>query len=77
MLDFFLLFQIKFFEIVVQFNYSHGLYKKGGAGGGLIVDHAGYLASVFRFDGNAVAAVSLGDDGVLKIGAGRAVHQSV
>ena len=40
------------------------------------MDHARHLAAVFRLDRDAVASVSLGDDGVLQVRSGRAVHHA-
>ena len=40
------------------------------------MDHAGHLVFVFRLDGDTVAAVAHGDNGVLQVGAGAAVYHA-
>lgn len=74
-LDGFLLLKLQFAKLIIEFYDGHGLDEKGGTCGRLVVDHAGNLSLVLRFDRNAVAAVSHRDYGVLKVSSGRAVHQ--
>ena len=42
-LDFFLLFGVKFLQVIVQFHDCHGFDKQSGASGRLIVDQSLYL----------------------------------
>ena len=48
-------------------------YTMGGAGGGLVMDHAGNERLCLRFDRETVAPVAHGNDGVLQIASGRGV----
>ena len=62
-------------DIVVQLDNSHRLNEKRGTCGRLVVDHTWNLTFVFGFYRDTVAAVSHGDNGVLKVIAGAAVYQ--
>ena len=65
----FLLFAVKFFQVIVQFYNRHRFDEQGRARGRLIVDQTGYLASVFGFDRDTVAVPAHCDDRILQIGA--------
>ena len=46
-LDFLLLLDFQFADLIVQLYNSHGFYEQGGTGRGLVVDHTGHLVFVF------------------------------
>ena len=67
-LDFLLFRRRHFRQIVVQFHGSHGFHEKGLACGGAVVDDAAEFIAVFFLHRHHVAAVSLGDNGILQVG---------
>ena len=52
-------------------------YTMGGAGGGLVVHHAGHLTFIFRLDGDTVASVAGGNHGILQIVSDGTVYHAV
>ena len=52
-------------------------YTMGGAGGGLVVHHAGHLTFIFRLDGDTVASVAGGNHGILQIVPDGTVYHAV
>lgn len=55
--DFFLFLDFQFPHLVIQIYDSGRLDEQSASCGGLIVDHAGYLAAVLCFNRNTVTAV--------------------
>ena len=66
MLDFLRFLTGQLAQIVVQLDDGHRLDKERGTGGGLVVDHARHLRTVFRLDRDAVASAAHRDDVVLE-----------
>ena len=74
LLDLLLLLRLECPDIVVQLHDRHRLDENRLTGRTLVVDHARNLGAVLRPDREAVSAVPLGDDRVLKKCAGGSVH---
>ena len=68
---------VSYTHLIVQAYHSHGFDKDCGAAGGLVVDHTGHLAAVFRFYRKAVTAVPHGDHCVLQISAHGTIYHGI
>ena len=66
--DFLLFRRCHFRQVVVQFHGHHRFHEESLSGGGTVVDDAAEFVAVFFLHRHHVAAVPLGNDGVLQVG---------